>query len=174
MPKMPAGGQRASQHIHRKVTQNILDAFEFARDQACPFNRYVVINLRDTANASMATRFRAIRHKYRDWLSYKAKRALMPLIPMYVHTFENPNGGHPHVNWVLHVPDALIPEFERKLDKWIAKVQATEGRPFDRHVQAIDERYKYLAKYILKGTDPVFIEHFFLKQVHCPQGTIWG
>jgi hypothetical protein len=64
-------------------------------------------------------------------------------------------------------------EFEKKLPMWVGKVQ--EAGTYDCNAQPIDpQRDKYLAKYILKGTDPDFVDHFFLQAVHKPQGTIWG
>jgi hypothetical protein len=92
------GPQRASHHIHRKVSQNVFDAFEYAKDCGYQFNTYVVINLRDTAAASMTTRFRRIRHKYRDWLAYQATRRGLALVPLHVHTLKNPADTHPHAN----------------------------------------------------------------------------
>jgi hypothetical protein len=166
---------RETHHINRKVVQNIMRAFDFARARDMPLNLYVVINLRETAAHAAASLFEMIRHKYRDWLSYRARRLGARIPPMYVFTFEAVSS--PHVNWVLRVPPSLLDEFERKLRRWIAKVQLSQ--PYDLDVQRLDRYrpYKSLAKYISKGCDPAFIEHFHLTDLcdkHGPQGAFWG
>jgi hypothetical protein len=61
-----------------------------------------------------------------------------------------------------------------KLEKLLTRAQG-EVRPYDLHVQPVVPGYaKYLAKYIFKGTDPAFVRHFFLQDVHAPQGIVHG
>jgi hypothetical protein len=167
---------RDTQHISRKMVQNIFRAFDFARARGIPLNVYVVINLRDTPALGAATAFESIRHKYRDWLAYHARKLDVRIPPQYVFSFEAP--GNPHVNWVLRVPPRHLDEFRRKLPTWIAKVQGPLGH-HDLDVQLIgpQDAYKALANYICKGCDPAFVEHFYLKNLHDqhgPQGTFWG
>ena len=138
-------------------------------------NVYVVINLLETDAHAAATLFEMIRHKYRDWLSYRTRHIEGHIPPMYVFAFEADGG--PHVNWVLRVPPAFLDEFELKLSKWVTKVQV--GRAFDVSVQRLERGgpYKSLASYICKGCDPAFIEHFHLTELqaaHGPQGSFWG
>jgi hypothetical protein len=72
------------------------------------------------------------------------------------------------------VPDHLKVEFEKKLRRWVERVAGQIG-PYDVSCQSIPEAYaKRLAKYFVKGTDPAFIDHFHLRDVHAPQGKIWG
>ena len=167
---------RETKHISRKMVQNVLRAFDFARSSSIPLNVYVVINLRDTDTLGAATAFEHIRHKYRDWLAYHSRKLGVRLPPQYVFSFEAP--GNPHVNWVLRVPPRLMAEFQRKLPLWIAKVLGPAG-PHDLHAQLLnpDGAYKALANYICKGCDPAFIEHFYLKDLHDEhgaQGPFWG
>jgi hypothetical protein len=140
-----------------------------------PLNLYVVINLNETDAHVAATLFEMIRHKYRDWLSYQTRNIDGHIPPMYVFTFEG--APQPHVNWVLRVPPFLLEEFERKLPKWVAKVQNL--RPYDIHFQRLERGgpYKSLANYICKGCHPDFIEHFHLTELHAKhgdQGAFWG
>lgn len=174
MTKNVVGGQRRTSHINRRVTQSVLRAFDYAKDTGRPFNRYVVINLRDTPAESPTDLFRRIVHKYRDWLVNKIKKGVLPKErPIYVYSLENPN-GMPHANWVIYVPPALLAEFEKKLPAWVKKAKGDVG-DFDIDCQPIDQaRYKRLAKYVVKGTDPAFVEHFYLGEVHAPQGQVWG
>jgi hypothetical protein len=132
-----------------------------------------VIHLpQDGARAAADRAFREIRHKFRDWLTYLRRMHDIKLKPYYVFAFENPD-GLTHVNWVLHVPDALKSAFEAKLQKWVAKVMETV-RPFDIDVQPVTRNAKRLAKYVVKGTDPAFVPHFHLGDVHKPQGWFCG
>lgn len=77
MPKMLKEGRplRQSEHINRRVTQSVFRAFDYALEIGSPLNLYVVINLHETMKVSAAAIFKAIRHKYRDWLNYRTKKA---------------------------------------------------------------------------------------------------
>ena len=178
MPKMLREGVRPlrqTEHINRRVTQSIFRAFDYASEIGSPLNLYVVINLHETVKISAAAIFEAIRHKYRDWLNYRSKRRPDGVIPpMYIYAMENPAGDHPHVNWVVHVPADLRAEFEAKLPRWIEKAQGA-CRHSDCVVQTVrPDTHKQLAKYVVKGTDPGFVDHFYLQKVYAPQGQIWG
>lgn len=168
------GRARLTEAINRRTTQSAFRAFDFAASLGRPLNLYVVIHLHEKASASAATLFERIRHKYRDWLSHKAKTmGRLGLAPAYVYVFENP-AKNPHVNWVVHIPASLQAEFQRKLPRWVERAQG-QLHENDIHCQPIElNRAKRLAKYILKGTDSAFVEHFHLQDVHKPQGSVWG
>jgi hypothetical protein len=160
------------------MTQNIFRAFDFARARDEPLNKYVVLHLHETSTLSAATIFERIRHKYRDWLVYRAATLGRRTPPSYVFSFEAP--GSPHVNWVLRVPPSLEREFMAKLPKWVAKVQGPLG-PFDLDVSDVKsgagDAYKALANYVAKGCDPAYLDHFHLVGLYdrCgPQGVFWG
>lgn len=171
------GGYRPSTHIGRKVVQSIFDAIRYSRATDTPLNTYVVINLRESECGATATIFRAIRHKFRDWLAYRRRK--YPALPAvaYVYALESPENRYPHSNWVLHVPEELRSEFTRKLPLWVAKAQGSCGS-FDVDVQSVDQAYiPALSKYVLKGADPAYVSHFHLERVandHGPQGIVWG
>ncbi|TWG92103.1 hypothetical protein L598_005000000040 [Mesorhizobium sp. J18] len=177
MTKNVVGKARCTDHIKRRVTQSIFRAFDFAAATGRPMNRYVVIHLSETDAACAATLFERIRHKFRDWLAYHGKRRAEPVAPAYVYTFENPTGENPHVNWALHVPEDLMADFLRKLPRWIERVQGPLT-PFTYREKPIRASHaNRLAKYLVKGTEPAFLEHFFLREMHDehgPQGEIWG
>lgn len=178
MTKNVGGKTRCTAHINRRVTQSIFRAFDYATAIGRPLNRYVVIHLNETDAACAATLFERIRHKFRDWLAYHNKRADGPPVqPAYVYAFESPGGELPHVNWALHVPEHLLADFTRKLPRWIERAQGSLS-PFTYNDQPIEAaRAKRLAKYIVKGTEPGFLDHFYLRDLHDehgPQGEIWG
>lgn len=164
---------RKTHFINRRTTQSIFRAFDFAAAQGTPLTHYIVIHLDDTAARSAAMAFEKIRHKYRDWQNYGLKKHGRELPPTYVFTMEKPD-ENPHVNWALHVPEVLSDRFEEKLHNWVERVLGT-GSPFRVDVQPINQDYaKYLAKYIVKGTDPAYVDHFHLQKLHVPQGLCIG
>lgn len=164
--------RRISQHISRKVVQSIFRAFDFTSAKGSAFNLYAVINLTESAHAGAAAQFEAIRHKYRDWLTYHRRKGRQNLRPFYTFVFEAPDGHH-HVNWTLYIPTELHEEFRRKLAQWVRKACASHG-PFDVHCQLITGKQKALAKYLMKGVDPTFVQHFHLGEVYAPQGAFMG
>lgn len=166
---------RASTHINRRVTQSIFRACDYAQAIGRPLNTYIVIRLHETDAACAATLFKRIRHKFRDWLQYNSKAAGLPATsPDYIFAFENPAETQPHVNWAVHVPPILQAQFERKVKQWVKRTHGHLG-DYDVDAQPIRASHlKRLAKYIVKGTDPAFIEHFYLQEVHAPQGTFHG
>lgn len=165
-----------SYFIRKPVTQRIFNAFDYAESMGKPLNYYVVIHLNDFIGKAAYTAIRELFTKYRRWLEHKRRIGVTNCPPLYVFTQENPN-KNPHLNWCLHIPEELKQEFEAKLIVWISKV---EGEP-DYHKVRLSEidhtRYKLLAKYILKGTDPEFIDKFYLRGFYDskgPQGPVFG
>lgn len=165
-----------SDHINRKTAETILKAFDFAKYIGRPLNQYAVIRLPEASLEEAEVIFRKIRHKCRVWLQRRQEQANMTVdSPLYVYSFENPEDGGLHVNWVVHIPGGLQREFCAKLLDWIKKAQqkAPEGK--DVHVQDVNPfEDKTLAKYILKGIDPAYIEYLHLQRVAVPQGPIAG
>jgi hypothetical protein len=168
-------GSRPTACINRRVTQSIFRAFDYAKAIGAPLNLYVVLNLHETASKAATTIFSDIRHRYRDWLSYISRKQWGVLAkPAYIYALENPGGTHPHANWAVHIPVGFQDDFIKKLPLWLAKAQGHCGIS-DCDVQTINQDYaKKLAKYIVKATDPAFIDHFHLTAEACDQGTIYG
>jgi hypothetical protein len=161
--------QGYSNHLNRRTAENICHAFDFANYLRCPLNTYIVLKFSPADAIAAGHVFRAIMRKYRYWLKSRTEN----LPPMYVYTFENPT-GHPHVNWVVHVPQIHKKEFGEKFNGWAEKANAELGE-YDAHKQAVNLcTSKTLAKYIIKGIDPLYIEYLHLGEFACPQGTIWG
>ena len=163
-------------YISRKAAENVCHAFDYAKHIGQPLNHYITINLRGRHNETApAALFQSIRHKFRIWRVYALKKLGMPTdAPAYVYTLEAPDPDHPHANWVLHVPAALMEEFHIKLPQWAAKACGEIG-PFDVEMQVVDiETDKTLAKYVIKGTDPNYVEYLHLGTVAAPQGRVVG
>lgn len=175
MPKTERRRRRYTEQIGRKAAENICHAFDYATYINRPLNTYVVINLTALPEDTCAAQaFEDIRHKFRDWLNRKHKKAdgaSEP--PRYVYTMEAPNGDN-HANWVMHVPERFLPEFRHKLPQWVARVLGS-NRPYDIDVQQVAPGTdKTLAKYVIKGTDPYYIGYLHLSAVAAPQGRVFG
>lgn len=165
-----------SDFISRKLAQTIFHAFDFAKYIAKPLNTYAVINLRAVDAEDADQVMQVVRNKCRVWMKGRQRKAGEPEDPpYYVCSFECPDGENVHVNWVLHVPKAFQREFRKKLPGWVRKAQSAVPGPYDIDVQDVDPRTdKRLAKYVLKGTDPAYREHFHLDEFTEPQGPIHG
>jgi hypothetical protein len=168
-------GCRPTVHINRRVTQSIFRAFDYGKEIGTPLTLYVVINLHETIEKCAASIFSDIRHRFRDWLYYRRRKGQGDTpAPVYIYALENPNNAHPHANWAIHIPPELEAEFCRKLPQWVTKAQGVCGI-YDCDVQPINQDYaKKLAKYIVKATDPAFIDHFYLREEASDQGTVYG
>jgi hypothetical protein len=169
------GDKKQTRHVGRRVAQSIFDACKYAEDAGYPLNRYVVINFRGGDPSEVTKAFQIFRRRFRGWLEYKREiaHAGQDCEPAYVYTFENPS-DIPHVNWLVHIPPALLPEFDRKVLKWAEKIPGFDM--FDLKVKPI-AWCPGLANYINKGVDPLYQSHFHLEYMakeHGPQGVIWG
>ncbi|MDX0599608.1 hypothetical protein GOD17_31670 [Sinorhizobium medicae] len=172
MPKNEFGTY--TDFLNRHPAENICHAFDFAAWLGCPLNNYIVINFAREDEGRAGAIFRAIRHKYRDWLNRRTRQLYgEALAPMYVYTLENPH-GMTHCNWVLHVPPDLQSEFDRKRVRWIERAHLNV-RKYDVHPQmVVPGTAKSLSKYIIKGTDSRFVEYLHLENYAEPQGRVWG
>lgn len=162
--------------INRKTSETICHAFDYAKHIDRPLNLYVVMRMNEVDNHACEATFRAIRRKCRVWLQRKQQLAGLPMEPpYYVYSFENPEDTGVHLNWVLHIPDALVGEFRKKITGWVAKAQGFDPEGDDIHIQDVDPHTdKSLAKYIIKGTDPHYAKYLHLQHVVAPQGTVHG
>lgn len=167
--------RKSTHHIGRKAAENICHAFDYAKFIGQPLNNFITINLDGgEAGEDAAAIFEIIRHKYRDWLNYAQKKLGGPVLPpAYAYALECPD-GHAHVHWAAHIPEHLQAEFLRKLPTWVGKAQGSV-RPYDIDVQRLDpETDKSVAKYMIKGTDPRYVEYLHLDHVAEQQGQVWG
>jgi hypothetical protein len=164
-----------SDFITRKLAQTIFHAFDFAAYVGRPLNTYAVVIL-DADPKATDRIMQRIKNKCRRWLKRKQQKAgEQENPPLHVYTFECPDGAQVHVNWVLHLPAAFQDEFRQKMPDWVRKSQGRTPRDHDIIVQGVDPGTdKSLAKYILKGTDPAYVPHFFLEDYAEPQGPIYG
>lgn len=163
-----------TEYISRKAAQNIFRAFDFSKALNIPLNTSVTINLSETDAKSAATIVKGIGQRYRRWMRYRYK--LEPCEerkPRWAQVFENPANDNPHVHWILHIPEDLYADFQRKLPRWVNAEQ--EQRPFDINIdRVVPGTEKNLANYINKGVDPDFITHFHLDRIASDQGEVYG
>lgn len=164
----------ASSFINRKVVQTILHAFDFARFIDRPLNQFITIRFDNISPEEAPKAFSAVRAKCSDWLQHKQRSMGLEVEPpYYVYSFENPANDTLHVHWVAHVPAQFEAEFAEKLSQWITR--STKVAPEGQDV-CIDEVDPYtdksLGKYILKGVDPHYADHFYIEASE--QGPVFG
>ncbi|MBL1422553.1 MAG: hypothetical protein COC24_018765 [Alphaproteobacteria bacterium] len=163
-----------TEHIGRRAATNVFHAFDFAKNTGHPMNVYTVLHLRDQLSASVTTQFTKIRRKFRNWYNYRQKKSGgQALPPIYTYTIEAPTGAV-HVNWVLHMPEGMLEEFQKKLQQWVEKT-TSDLQPFDIKITRITpDTDKRVANYCNKGVDPQYVEYFKLGKIAEPQGRIHG
>lgn len=166
------GAARVSNHINRHPAVNIHHATRMAKRQGTPLNWAVTINFGvagiDPAVASQLFQ-RLLAQRFAPWLRRSASND-NNLPPTYVWTLEAPNGpvnGH----WLLHLPDRLFGQFERRLSRWFEGLSGQPIPPRALHFQPIYNPTG-MRWYALKGINPVWAKH--LGVMHVPQGTITG
>lgn len=165
-----------SEWIRKRQAQNVLNACNFAHWSGAPLNAYITILLNDTIAQSSTTAFKLIMAKYNPWLAYRRKIGLVDCPPIYIFTHENPN-DNPHVNICFHIPPVIIDEFNLKLPRWIEDVQGEIDCVTLKNQPIKCGEDMYVTKYIIKGIDPDYIDHFGLRRLYKrngPQGTIYG
>ena len=171
------GRVRPTQRISHRVTQSIFYGFDYAAHHGRPLNVYAVVNLHETDRKSAVSIVEDIRHRFNGWFRRATKKLFgTALPPFYAYSIENP-ANNPHCNLAVNIPPALRQDFDRKLTQWVTRAQKSCDR-FDVDVQDIQPGTdKGVANYIVKGTDPNYIDHFHLRTLydqHGLQGLVYG
>lgn len=167
--------KKGSSSIGPKQATRVLHAVRYATSVGRPLNLLVTI---DTSTLGIkdqdAGKFiREIWARLTRWWTYqrgKKGRALGDFAAVVVH--ENPDTGPRHAHWLMHVPEEAREEVERVIRNRIEKLTslACLGRAvhFNHDVNAPGT----LAKYMVKGVDPQYADHFHMEAVD--QGVIHG
>lgn len=168
-----------SHSIKRKTAQTILQAFDFAKHIDRPLNQSVTIRMTGIPIEAGRETFETIRTRCYVWLKRKQKMTQgQAEAPYYTYAFENPDHADLHLHWVVHVPERYQTEFRRKLKRWVAKAFGRQPEQDEVHVRDVNPyEDKTLAKYILKGTDELYHNHFNLQKFATPgedQGLVIG
>ncbi|MAU61054.1 MAG: hypothetical protein CMI62_10050 [Parvibaculum sp.] len=166
---------RTSSFINRRQAAHFYPAVRLARRLGLPLNTHVTINFYhlDCPGEDASRYFERLRdNHFTRWLRYKRSRGALGGTPTYLWVIENPGGGHHHVHWALHIPEALKEAFEKKLPLWL---EAVAGEIIDEqgavHSTPIPDA-EGLVRYLLKGTHKTVAKH--LRVRHRPQGTVSG
>jgi hypothetical protein len=168
-----AASSRPSRHINRKPASNLYHAIRVAEAIGTPLTLFVTVNFSKTGcqaeHASSAWQRLLARH-FAPWTRRPPKGlSVAPTEPAYVWVLENAGGLALH--WLVHVPNHRLPDFQVKLERWLANVGAA---PTD--AGAIDIRDaknpRGAGYYLLKGTNPVYASGFGVTPI--PQGSVIG
>jgi hypothetical protein len=160
--------------IGRRALLNALHAIRYAADIGRAFNTLVTINFAtlglgdDEAGAI----FQELQARVSRWWGYQRDnkgRADLGRI-MGVHSHANPAGSR-HVHWMLHVPEWARDEFEEIVANRLCKLTQTDDLKDALHFLDVKHAGN-MAKYMFKGVDPLYAEHFYMKAVN--EGTVTG
>lgn len=114
-------------------------------------------------------RFQVIRKKVWSWWSYLRRQGVVAGAFLDWATWEAPSGNH-HVNWLVSVPDHLLPTLERVVESRCRKVMGALMLSDTIHQQEI-YNVNGLMFYALKGSEPDYAEKVGIDPE--PQGRIW-
>lgn len=158
---------KPSSVIRSRQTREILRAGRHAWAIERDLNFFVVINFETPPGDDLRPQrlFREVRRKAQSWLYQKRRTRYVDALTD-IRTWENK--GTPHVNWALHVPGWLHPEFLEKLPVWIEK--ALGSLPDGCYSVQPVFNLNGLMRYMLKGSQNA--SRFGIR--HAAQGEVWG
>ncbi|ASK89648.1 hypothetical protein SPHFLASMR4Y_02915 [Sphingorhabdus sp. SMR4y] len=191
---------KSSKYISRAAARNLHHATRFAKqvggqqsartypnsnvNAEFELNMYVTINwdLTETGHDN----FKELRNqRFCRWLRTRCKQLEICVPPTYVYSREqDPEHGHDHVHWQVHVPEQLIEEFTDLVPRWITSLENKGEPPRKRsqnHQPAPDGSVDIqvarnsvaIRKYLLKGIDPREAYRFGIRKMSS-QGTVVG
>ncbi len=164
---------KSGSHLGPKQVARAFHAVRFAGEAGRSLNTLVTIDITSLGIApeKAGAFFRDIWGRLTRWWAYQRKkgRPFGPFDAYAVH--EHPEGGPRHVHWFMRVPDDAREEVEHTIRQRLEKVTklACLGRAL--HFLSVD-RPGGVAKYTLKGVDPLYAAHFHM-EAH-DQGEVIG
>ena len=158
-------------HVALASALNVLHGVRYAHDTDHPLNWEVIVAWHllgiDDGPASVA--FRALRRKV--WCAWKYATG-HALLDVAVH--ENPSGRFGELrntHWAAHVTAGEEGRFRTTVTKYLRKVTGIRDLGAALLIRPVSAAGG-LAKYMLKGVDPAFGSHLYIKPE--PQGFIGG
>ena len=150
--------------IGPKQAAGAFHAVRFANDNGRAMNLLITINFSDLGidPDDAGQFFKEIWARFTRWYAYQRDRKGRPFGKFSAYAVhEHPAGGRRHVHWVMHAPEGAKEEIERVVRDRICKLVGV-----DCVGGAVDVREAYspgqLAKYTLKGIDPLYASHFHM------------
>lgn len=155
--------------IGRHPATNIFHAVRFAASRGRPINTMITLSFTDLglSEAQANDFFRSIRNSLgRRWKREREEKGRNIGTMDDAHAHEHPPAGRRHVHWIMHRPPCLSRrELEREITKRVKKGARLDDLGTALHFKHDDEVEGpgTLAKYILKGLDPVFGRYFHMR-----------
>lgn len=159
-------------HIGYAPTQNVLHAVRYANDNGRPLNLIATIDLAGLgfSNDNAGPMFRNMWCNLARWWRYQRKKGKEIGSFDGVAAHENPNDKR-NVHWLIHAPNEFRPLIEKAIEKRLRKISKLDCVGDALHFQ---NAYTpgTLAKYMLKGVNPAFANHFYIEP--SDQGIVVG
>jgi hypothetical protein len=156
-------GTHGTTHIGVKAATNAFHAARFATATGRPFTLVVTINWDrlGIADELAMKAFRQVRDKLRRHWRYLRERHGPGVGRLEcVGAHENPNGRR-NTHWLVAVPAPWAGEFQRSLEKYLAKVADADELGAALHVKPI-HAVGGAVKYAMKGVEAAYQDYFWL------------
>jgi hypothetical protein len=160
--------------IGRRALLNALHAIRYAAEQDRPFNTFVTINFATLGigDEEAGLTFQDLQARISRWWAYqrddKGRASLGRM--MGVHSHANPAGSR-HVHWMLHVPEDTRDEFEGVVGNRLRRLTKIDELKDALHFLDVKHAGN-MAKYMFRGVDPLYAEHFFMEAAN--EGIVTG
>ena len=149
--------------IGRRAAENALHAIRYADALDRAPNLFITINFHSIGidDESAAAVFQDLKARLSRWWRYQRTKGLVSGALVGVHSHANPAGSR-HAHWMVHVPPEVAAPFQVKVEKLLLKI----ARVADLR-DGLDVRPVYapgsLAKYILRGIDPMYAGYLHIR-----------
>lgn len=172
MPTKLLGGRTAS--IGYAQTLNGFHATRYATSRGRPLTRMVSINFTrlQVPEEACGAMFRTLRDRVARAWKYADEQGEDLGSFDYILAHENP-GARRNVHWAVHVPADHTDWFDRTVRQRLAKLA---GRPLPQGTIEFTEISTpgNTAKYILKGVNRTYVDHFHMRNWASDQGVVSG
>lgn len=166
--------KRTSRSIGPKQASRGFHAVRFSTSRKRPLNLLITIDATTLGipEKDAGVFLREVWARVSRWWAYQRdvkNRPLGSFDAFMVH--ENPNQGPRHAHWFIHAPGEARSDIEKIICSRIAKMRGLDDLDRTVHFRDVNSPGG-VAKYMLKGIDPAYADHFFTEAHN--QGEITG
>lgn len=166
-------GARGTDFIPYRSTLNGLHAVRFCSDTGTPMTHVLTLDLEWVrADDSGGRVLKELRQRVTRWWRDQRDRKGRDL-GSFKGMLVIANPGYLHGHWLLHLPEEVVADFLAVVVSRLAKITGvSEERATDAcHLKPVGAPGT-LAKYVLKGVDPYYADHFHIEAQ--PEGFVEG
>jgi len=160
--------------VGRRAAENVFHAVRYADEMERPVNTAVCITFTSLIDdeRSASELFKDLQARIGRWWRdqrIRKGRDIGPMVSVHVHA--NPENTTRHVHWLLHCPASIRAEFEEVVTKRLKKITGVFELGTNLHFSTVP-RAGGKVKYILKGIEPEYAGHYFIRAAN--EGDVTG